>query len=674
MPTRVDFWGIPGWGAWAVYTISFAAALYFLVLFGKEASLWYRVGRHERISDRPLLRVWRVMQYYFAQARVLKQPYAGIMHVAIFWSFIVFFMGTALATINGHFFPILVGPVYLAYKLVLDLSILVFLVGACLAAYRRYVQKPSKLTFDSRFTQSLLLISVIVILGPFVESFRLAVVSLTNEQPALSAAPWSPIGWGLAQLWLSVGPTVASLMAWHTGVYVAHLLFVALFFVVLPTGTLLHIFTSGFNIYMSKIDQPVGRLAAAATGAQGEYLYADRLRNLSWKQLLDSDACTECGRCEEACPAHAAGRPLSPKQLILSLRSAFRTEAVRVMKDQPELKPLVGGYITDEVLWSCTTCAACVKECPVLVDHLDTIVDMRRYLVSESRVDELLQGALANLGRYGNSFGQSDRGRAKWAQATQSEPKVKDARREEVEYLWFVGDYASFNPTVVENTKLVASVLRQAGVDFGILYEAERNSGNDVRRVGEEGLFEMLVEKNVAAFDKAKFKAILTTDPHTLNTLRNEYPAEAINGRPVLHYAELLNQLISSGTLKLSTKLGYQVTYHDPCYLGRYNGIYDAPRRVIEACGCTVVEMPRNREHSFCCNAGGGQIWMKEGEMPGGRPSETRIKEAAALPGVGVFVVACPKDLTMYKDAVKTTSLEGKLAVKDLIELVSEAI
>ena len=674
MPTRVDFWGIPGWGAWAVYAICFAAALYFLVRFGMEASLWYRVGRRERPTGQPLLRVWRVVQYYFAQARVLKQPYAGIMHVAIFWSFVVFFLGTALATINGHFFPILVGPVYLAYKLVLDLSILVFLVGAGMAAYRRFVQKPSKLTLDSRFNQSLLLISAIVILGPFVESFRLAVVSLTGEQPALSAAPWSPIGWGLAQVWLAGGATQTSLMVWHTGVYIAHLLLVALFFVVLPTGTLLHIITSGFNIYLSKIDQPLGKLAAAATGAQGEVLYADKLRNLSWKQLLDSDACTECGRCEEACPAHAAGRPLSPKQVMLSLRSAFKTEAVRVMKDQPELKPLVGGYIADEALWSCTTCGACVKECPVLINHLDTIVDMRRYLVSESRVDELLQGALANLGRYGNSFGQSDRARAKWAQSTQSEHKIKDARREEVEYLWFVGDYASFNPTVVETTKLVASVLQQAGVDFGLLYEAERNSGNDVRRVGEEGLFEMLVEKNSAAFGKAKFKAILTTDPHTLNTLRNEYPAEAIGGRPVLHYSELLDQLISSGKLKLSKKLGYQVTYHDPCYLGRYNGIYAAPRRVIEACGCTLVEMPRNREHSFCCNAGGGQIWMKEGEMPGGRPSETRIKEAAALPGVGVFVVACPKDLTMYKDAVKTTSLEGKLAVKDLIELVSEAI
>ncbi len=494
MPTRVDFWGIPGWGAWAVYGICFAASLYFIVRFVQEAGLWFRVGRRQRPTSNPKQQLWNVAKYYFAQARVLKQPYAGIMHVAIFWSFIVFFLGTALATINGHFFTILVGPVYLAYKLVLDLSILVFLVGVGMAAYRRYVQKPSKLTLDSRFNQSLLLISLIVILGPFVESFRLAVVSLTNEQPALAAAPWSPIGWGLAQLWLSGGASQASLMAWHTGTYVAHLLLVALFFVMLPTGTLLHIMTSGFNIYLSKIDQPLGRLAPAATGPSGEYLYADKLRNLSWKQLLDSDSCTECGRCEDVCPAHAAGRPLSPKQVMLSLRTAFRTEARRVMKDQPELKPLVGGYVTDEVLWSCTTCGACVNECPVLVNHLDTIVDMRRYLVSESRVDELLQTALANLGRYGNSFGQSDRARAKWAAPAPGAPKIKDARKEEVEYLWFVGDYASFNPTVIETTKLLASVLQKAGVDFGLLYEAERNSGNDVRRVGEEGLYVMLVE------------------------------------------------------------------------------------------------------------------------------------------------------------------------------------
>jgi len=220
---------------------------------------------------------------------------------------------------------------------------------------------------------------------------------------------------------------------------------------------------------------------------------------------------------------------------------------------------------------------------------------------------------------------------------------------------------------------MTAEVFQKIGLDFGILYDAERNAGNDVRRIGEEGLFEMLAEKNVAALSKSKYQKIVTTDPHSYNTLKNEYPAEGDGQLPVLHYAELLDQLICSGQLKFSKKLGLKVTYHDPCYLGRYNGVYDAPRRIIQATGCELVEMPRHGERAFCCGAGGGRIWMTEGEIQE-RPSESRIREAVALDGVNTFVVACPKDVTMYRDAIKTTGNESRLTVKDLIELVHAAL
>jgi Fe-S oxidoreductase len=456
----------------------------------------------------------------------------------------------------------------------------------------------------------------------------------------------------------------------HLTAYTLHILAIVALFVSVPTSTLLHVVTAALNVFFAKLDRPTGQLAPLPENAAGEYIYADRVQHLTWKQLLDGDTCTECGRCQDVCPAYAAGRPLSPKKLILGIREAFHAAQINAGKDQPETKPLVGSYIPDEMLWACTTCGACVRECPVMIEHLDAIVDMRRYLVSESRVDEMLQEVLAALGRYGNSFGQSERARAKWA--LQVQPKIKDARKEAVDVLWYVGDYASFNPTVTEATHLTAAVFQKAGLDFGILYEGERNAGNDVRRVGEEGLFEILVEKNSAVLGKAQFKSIVTTDPHTFNALKNEYPKDALNGRPVLHYSELLWQLISSGQLKLNKKLGYKVTYHDPCYLGRYNGVYDAPRSIIAATGCELVEMPRCKARSLCCNAGGGQIWMKEGEMTE-RPSASRIREAVALEGVGTFVVACPKDLTMYRDAVKTTQQESRLAVKDLIELVYEA-
>jgi Fe-S oxidoreductase len=334
-------------------------------------------------------------------------------------------------------------------------------------------------------------------------------------------------------------------------------------------------------------------------------------------------------------------------------------------------KALIGDVITEDELWACATCYACDQECPLFIEHIPAIVDMRRYLVIEGRVDSELQDALSNLGRYGNSLGQSPRARAKWTQSIQ--PKIKDARREEVDYLWFVGDYASYSPTLAETTQKTASVFQAAGVDFGILYESEQNAGNDVRRVGEDGLVEMLVEKNTAAFGRSQFNAIVTTDPHSYNTLKNEYSMDLNGGCSILHHSELLDQLLDSGDLRTNRKLGYRVTYQDPCYLGRYNDVYDAPRRVIEATGCELVEMPRNRDRALCCGAGGGRIWMEESDMQE-RPSEARIREAAELDGVSMFVVACPKDLTMYQDAVKTTGNEDRIAIRDLADLVHEAL
>jgi len=413
------------------------------------------------------------------------------------------------------------------------------------------------------------------------------------------------------------------------------------------------------NIFFRSL-QPAGALAPARYGSG---VGVKAWRDFTWKQLLDFESCTRCGRCQDQCPAYASGLSLSPRDVMIKLDAH--------LWERGDGRALQGGVITAEELWACTTCRACVQVCPVFVDHLSSIVDMRRYLVDEGQIDTQLQDALANLSRYGNSFGQSERARARWTQPIQ--PKIKDARKEPVEYLWFVGDYASYHASLTEVTRKTAEVFQKAGLDFGILYEGERNAGNDVRRVGEEGLFEMLVEKNAAALSKCQFQAIVTTDPHSYNTLKNEYPANGNGRRPVLHYTELLDQLIASGQLKLSKKLGYKVTYHDPCYLGRYNGVYDAPRRVIEATGCQLVEMPRHRDRAFCCGAGGGRIWMEEAEVKE-RPSEARIREAVGLGGVQVFVVACPKDVTMYQDAVKTTGYQDRLVVKELIELVHEAL
>jgi Fe-S oxidoreductase/nitrate reductase gamma subunit len=669
MPLRPDFWGIePVWTHYLIYTVMSVAGLIMLYRFYQQASLWWRVGRPQVRWNHPWQRLWRVITHALFQVRILGQGYPGIMHILIAWSFFLLFLGTPVGVINAYVFPgFLKGNTFLVFKLIMDLCVLTFIVGAGMAAYRRYFQRPERLTLESKFGWTLILLTLIVITGPFIEGTRLAELSLEGN---IGYGLWMPVGWTVAQLFLGAGTSIGALYTWHTVFYLLHMGLVAAAFVTLPVGSLLHVFATPLNMFFSKLE-PTGKLAPVAINAEGMPIFASQLQGLTWKQLMDGDACTECGRCQDACPSYAAGLPLSPKKFILNLRDAMRLSGYKIATGQEATPLLVGEVITEDVLWSCTTCGACVQECPAYVEHPGTIVDMRRYLVNEGQVDDKLQDALASLGRYGNSFGKSARHRARWAK--ELDPEIKDARKEPVEYLWFVGDYASFNPVMTEITARTAEVFQKAGLDFGILYDDERNAGNDVRRAGEEGLFEILVEQNTEALQSAEFKTIITTDPHTYNTLKNEYPLEALKGAHIYHYTEVLDKLIQSGKLKLARKLGYKVTYHDPCYLGRYNDIYDAPRRVIRATGCKLVEMPRNRQRAFCCGAGGGRIYMDEGEMKE-RPSENRVREAATLDGVSEIVVSCPKDLTMFQDAVKTTSLEDKLVVKDLIDLVYEAL
>jgi len=298
------------------------------------------------------------------------------------------------------------------------------------------------------------------------------------------------------------------------------------------------------------------------------------------------------------------------------------------------------------------------------------IVELRRRLVDQGDLsDPNLQDALVKLGKYGNSFGKPERQRGQWVKGLPF--RVKDARKEPVEVVWFVGDFASFDPRGQEVSRTVARLLHHAGVDFGILYDGERNSGNDVRRIGEVGLFEVLADHNIRVLDQVRPQVLFTTDPHSMNALRNEYRALG-RSYPVVHYTEFLLTLFEEGRLRVTRPLGRKVTYHDPCYLARYNGVTEAPRRLLALLGAELVEMPRNRENTFCCGAGGGRIWMSE-EPGRERPSENRIREAVAL-GVDTFVVACPKDYAMYSDAVKTSGHEGRLVVRDIAELVGEAV
>jgi Fe-S oxidoreductase len=315
---------------------------------------------------------------------------------------------------------------------------------------------------------------------------------------------------------------------------------------------------------------------------------------------------------------------------------------------------------------------ACVEICPVGIEHVPIINQMRRRLVERGEMDATLQQTLESIYETGNSFGEASRKRARWTRELDFD--VKDIRKEPAEVLWFVGDYASFDPRNQLVTQTLARVLRHAGVDFGILYDAERNAGCDVRRVGEEGLFNHLREENVATISNCTFDRILTWDPHSFHTLRNEYGAFDVDWN-VVHHSQFLLELLADGRLAPKQPLDYRITYHDPCTLGRYNGVYDEPRQVLAAIGTELVEMPRSRDNSFCCGAGGGRIWMtelKRADAP--RPSEQRIDEAVALGGIDYFVVCCPKDVTMYEDAIKTSGHQGEIELRELTELVWESL
>ncbi len=559
-------------------------------------------------------------------------------------------------------------PLALVFNILSDLFSILVLVGMVYFLNRRFIFKPKVFEFNS----NVLLQSAVsqggirkdsLIVGFFIilhvgSRWLGTVFHLAEKQQVEWSMPAASLAAPLFYGWPGL----------ETGIHVAWWLamgLIVLFLPYFPRSKHIHLMIAPLNLTFANRD-PKGRMNASLDSANPG---AETLFDLSWKQVLDSYACIMCTRCHEVCPAHLSGAPLSPSALEINKRFIINRNARALVAGDAGGK-LLDEAISEDATWSCTSCMACVEICPVGNEPMQDILEIRRRLVFDARMPDELADVLRSLDEQGNSFGESSRKRTRWSKNLDF--KIKDASKVPVHYLWYVGDFASFNQNCVETTRKVAMVLNAAGVDFGIMMTGEKSAGNDARRVGEEGLFEMLAEENIRVLSECEFEEILTTDPHTYNTLRNEYPLQGGKYR-VKHYSTLLRELLEEGGIKIRNPLNLRATYHDPCYLGRYNGVFDDPRTVMSHCGVEVVEMPRNRTNSFCCGAGGGQIWKKEHKDMHQRPSVNRIEEALWI-GVGLFTVACPKDMSMYSDAVKTSGFEDRIEVRDLIDYVCEAM
>ena len=676
--SREVMWNIAGWARFLLYAL--AVVLVLTIAYGlyRRYQLW-QLGKPESRADNWPERLKAFLIYGIGQGRLPGDLYASVMHLFIFWGWIVLFVGTAMLTIHDDFHEYLTGTTYLGYSLTLDIFGVLATIGVGMALVRRYLMRPPKLRLASLWDDAVLLWLMLAILltGFVVEGMRIGATEL-EENP--DWARWSPVGWAIARIFTDVGAGTGLFQDIHQAFWWFHIPLAFAWIAWVGYGKISHIVLGSANIFTRSLSPTGARIASAALQpiTDPENPGVARLQDFSWKQLMEVDACVRCGRCEDNCPAYADGTHLTPMGLLQDIHSYMSQVGPRLRASRRKdgggpldgERNIASDLIAPNLIWDCFSCGACEAQCPFFIEHISFIVGLRRQLVDEGTLDAQLSDTLMGLSRYGNSLGQSERLRGRWTEGLDF--SVKDVRQEPAEYLWFVGDQASYNPAVQEITRAVARVFQKAGLDFGIMYEGERSAGNDARRVGEEGLFELLAEENIQTLGQCQFQVIVTTDPHTFNTLKNEYPGYGGQYR-VCHYTEVLASLLGDGKLKPARRLNYRVTYHDPCYLGRYNGVFDPPRRVLKALGVQLVEMDRSQERSYCCGAGGGHLWMQEADR-GVRPSEDRIREAVALGGVQYFVVACPKDVSMFQDAVKTTGYEGVIAVRDIVELVEEAL
>ncbi len=669
-PFRDTYWNIPAWAQILLYVTQGLAVAILAGRLVLRARRWLKGGgRLER--DHLPQRLGRVLRYAILQARLARETYAGLMHLALFAAFVTLFIGTVLATLDYDIWYLILGArllqgeFYLIYELVLDFMTVAGLSALALALGRRLLARPVSLTYSAGFQAMLWIFLIDLLSGLLIEGLRLAAV-----QPAWRF--WSFAGYAVSRLILAFNPAEETLRGLHLAAWVTHFGITGLIYVLfldLPTR---HILTSPLSIFFSSL-RPAGALRPLNLDDDSiETFGAGQLVDLSPMQLIQADACTECGRCQVACPAWMAGTPLNPKQVILDIRAGLDRYAPQIDAHRPGSRadgmPLPGALVSEGALWACTTCRACVSECPVLIEHVDAIVDMRRHLtLMEGNVPDLLANAMTQAERAGNPWGNPRGSRMDWAQGL-AVPLM--AQKKKADVLYWVGCAGSYDPEGQKTARAMVRLFEAAGIDYAVLGDEERCNCEWARRAGNEYLFQEAAHSNIAAFDRYEFHTLVTHCPHCFNTFRNEYPQ--FGGRyDVVHHSQYLTMLTARGDLKLTRPLNELLTFHDSCYLGRYNEIYDPPRQALAGAGVSLVEMARSRDRGLCCGGGGAQVWFETHQE---RPVNAQRLQEALRTGAATVGTACPFCTIMLTSAAQSAGVTDRVAVRDIAVLVSEAL
>jgi Fe-S oxidoreductase/nitrate reductase gamma subunit len=654
------------------FLIVFALAISTFLFNARRLYTYLKIGKPEDRFDNPAERLKRVLTIAFGQKKLLREFVAGWMHFFIFWGFVILLTAILDAILEGLFGVNLsiIGGFYRYIAFFQDLMGLLVILSIIIALYRRYIQKPKRLQVEktSKIDATVILLLIFFIMLTMFGTYATQ-INLGNAEyydlrfvSIRFASLLDGLGWDAQDL-------LHSIFWW------AHILLVLGFLNYLPFSKHLHIITSIPNVYFSSL-KPKGRLNPISFEniENVEKFGALDVDDLTWKQIFDGYTCTECGRCTSACPANLTGKPLSPREIIVSIRKRTFEKAPILLNLKPQNEDVLGktllfNYVTEDELWACTTCMACVQECPVMIEHVQTIIDMRRYLVlTESKFPSELSTTFRNLENNFTPWAFSHSTRGDWAQGLDIKTLAEDSN---VEYLLWVGCAGSFDARYKKVAISVAKLLKISGVSFGILGNEEKCTGDPARRAGNEYLAQMLIQENIQTFSKYNVKKIITICPHCFNTLKNEYPDFGGNYE-VYHHVQFLEKLLIEGRLKISKKLEARITYHDSCYLGRYNEIYDAPRDILGSInGVKLLEMKRSRDRGLCCGAGGARMFMEE--KIGKRINIERTEEALSL-NPDTIASACPFCMTMLTDGVKAKEVADKVQVKDIAEILLEVV